>query len=95
MRLLEINNQEEMIAILERASYEVQCRRNIINFMINDGMNNTENFNKYWEEYILYTKAYDKLKHDFQVNHVIPNAGENFQGRWEVDFNTREIKLYD
>ena len=40
MRLLEIDNQEEMVAILERASYEVQCRRNIINFMINDGMNN-------------------------------------------------------
>ena len=61
MRLLEIDNQEEMVAILERAFYEVQCRRNIINFMINDGMNNTE----------------------------------NFQGRWAVDFNTREIKLYD
>ena len=95
MRILNIDNQNEILNILERADYEVSCRRNIINFMIRDGMNNTENFQKYWDEYILYTKAYDKLKYEFQRDYIIPNAGENFTGRWEVDFRTQEIKLYD
>lgn len=91
MRLLEIPNQEEEIQILERASYEVACRSNIINFMINDGMNETDNFKKYWDEYILYTKAYDQLKYEFQRDHI----PKDFNGQWEIDFNTKEIKLYD
>lgn len=95
MRLLEIPNQEQEIAILERANYEVQCRQNIITFMVNDGMTNNDNYKKYWDEYILYTKAYDRLKQEFQDNQVIPNAGEGFNGSWEVDFQKKEIRLYD
>lgn len=95
MRLLEIPNQEEEIKILERASYEAQCRQNIISFMVKDGMTENENYKKYWEEYILYSMAYDKLKNDFQNNCIIPNAGINFQGNWEVDFHSGEIRLYD
>lgn len=95
MRLLEIPNQEEEIMILERANFEVQCRQNIISFMVKDGMTDNDNYKKYWEEYILYNKAYAKLKNDFQNNCIIPNVEKNFQGSWEVDFNTKEIRLYD
>ena len=95
MRLIEIPNQEEEIKILERASYEVQCRQNIINFMIKDGMTENENYKKYWDEYILYSMAYEKLKNDFQNNCILPNVEKNFSGNWEVDFFSGEIKLYD
>lgn len=95
MRLLEIPNQEEEIKILERASYEVQCRQQIITFMINNNMNENENYKKYWEEYILYTQAYNVLKLNFQNNFIKKYAGQDFSGNWEVDFNTKEIKLYD
>ena len=91
MRLLEIPNQEEVILTLERASYEVSCRQNIINFMVRDGMIETDNFKKYWNEYILYTKAYDQLKYEFQDTYI----SKDFSGNWEIDFNTKEIKLYD
>lgn len=96
MRLLEIPNQEEEIRILQRASYEVQCRENIINFMVNDGKDSSdENFKKYWDEYILYSIAYDNLKMDFQENQILKHLGQNFQGSWEVDFRKKEIKIYD
>lgn len=95
MKLLEIPNQEEEIKTLARASYEVQCRQNIINFMVKDGMTENSNYKKYWDEYILYSMAYDKLKNDFQNRCIIPNVKKNFQGNWEVDFNTGEIKIYD
>lgn len=91
MRLLEIPNQEEIILILERANYEVQCRKSIINFMVSDGLNETENFKKYWNEYILYTKAYEQLKYEFQRDYI----PKDFSGNWEIDFNTKEVKLYD
>lgn len=95
MRLLEIPNQEEEIKILERASYEVNCRQNIINFMIRDGIDiNSENYKKYWDEYILYSIAYDSLKQDFQENKIMKYA-KDFKGNWEVDFKKRVIKIYD
>lgn len=96
MRLIEIPNQEREISILERASYEVQCRENIINFMINSRKDlNDNNFKKFWEEYIYYTMAYDHLKIEFQNSQILKQLGENFSGSWEVDFKTREIKIYD
>jgi hypothetical protein len=66
MRLLEIPNQEEEIRILERANFEVLCRQNIIKYMIKDGIDtNSKEYKNYWNEYLLYTQAYEKLKLDF------------------------------
>ena len=95
MKLLEIPNKEQIILTLETASYEVQCRQNIINLMIRDNLTETESFKKFWNEYKLYTKAYDQLKHEFERDYILPNAGENFQGKWEVDFYTKEVKISD
>lgn len=96
MRLLEIPNQEEEIKILERASYEVSCRQNIINFLIKDGIDlNDKKYKNYWDEYILYTIAYDQLKQNFQENQILKAMGQDFTGNWEVDFQKRVIKIYD
>lgn len=95
MRLLELDNKEELIFPLERASYEVRARRDICQFMVADGMANNENYKAYYNEYLLYMKAYDKMKQDFQDNYILPNVGKDFTGSWEVDFNTQEIKIYD
>ena len=95
MKLLEIPNQEQIILTLETASYEVQCRQNIINLMVRDNLTETENFKKFWNEYKLYTKAYDHLKYEFERDYILPNVGEDFQGEWEVDFYTKEVKISD
>jgi hypothetical protein len=63
--------------------------------MVRDGLANTDNYKKYWDEYILYSMAFDKLKMDYRINYIIPNAGDDFSGGWEVDFTTKEIMLYD
>ncbi len=95
MRLLEIPDKDEQIAILERAAYEVECRNNIINYMVSNGLKDSESYKEYWEEYLTYSKAYNKLKYDFQINYIIPNAGKKFNGHWEINFFTKEIMLYD
>ena len=95
MKILEIPNQEQIILTLETASYEVQCRENIINLMVRDGFTSNESYKKFWDEYKLYSKAYDHLKHEFEQNYILPNAGENFQGTWQVDFYTKEITISD
>lgn len=96
MKILEIENQEAEINVLYRASYEVQCRENIIKFMLNDGKDISDaHFKKFWDEYILYSMAYDKLKSEFQQNQILKHLGEDFIGSWEVDFTTKEIKIYD
>jgi hypothetical protein len=95
MRLLTIEDQEHIIDALERASYEVTCRENLLNHMIRNDLKDTDAYKEYWEEYLYFTKAYEVLKKNFQLNYVQKHAGENFKGRWEVDFFTKEIKLYD
>lgn len=96
MRLLEIPNQEEEIRILERANFEVLCRQNIIKYMIRDGINtNSQEYKNYWNEYLLYTQAYEKLKLDFQNNIILKILGEDFQGDWEVIFDSKEVRIYD
>jgi hypothetical protein len=94
MRLLNIENKEDAINALERASYEVLCRQNIINYMISNNMKGTDNYNEYWEEYLYFSKAYEVLKKNFQVNYIL-KLEPDFRGRWEVDFFTKEVKLYD
>lgn len=95
MKLLNIVNQEQIILTLETASYEVQCRQNIINLMVRDGLSDNDNFKKFWNEYKLYSKAYDQLKYEFERDYIRPNMPQDFQGQWEVDFYTKEIKVYD
>ena len=95
MRLLNIANQEEIIDSLERASYEVTCRENLLNYMIKNNLKDTDAYREYWEEYLYFSKAYEVLKHNFQLKYVQEYAGKDFKGRWEVDFFTKEIKLYD
>ena len=95
MKILNIENQKEIISKLERASYEVDCRKSILGFLINQNQSNSEAYQNYWEEYLIYNKAFQKLKYDFTKKYIIPAAENPETANWHVDFNTGEIKIYD
>jgi hypothetical protein len=63
--------------------------------MVRDGFTNNETYKKFWNEYKLYSKAYDRLKHEFERDYILANMGEDFQGEWKVDFYTKEITVSD
>ena len=95
MKAITLVEHEDILNKLERAYYEVQGRQNIINFMIVNGMSENKNFQTYWDTYLCYLKVYENFKEEFRVTCVLPLVGENFEGNWEVDFNRKEVKIYD
>ena len=93
MRVLNIENQKEIVSKLERASYEVDCRKSILSFLINQNQSNSEAYKNYWEEYLVYNKAFQKLKYDFTQQYIIPVVENPETANWYVDFNTGEVTL--
>ena len=95
MQTITIPDQEKVINVLKRANYEVSGRQQIINFMIANNMRNHDSFKEYWQEYLDYLMAYEVLKDKFEKEYIIPAVGENAAKKWEVDFITDEIRLYN
>ena len=94
MRTITIPDQKQAIAPLKKANYEVHGRQQIINFMVTNGMKDHPNFKEYWQEYLNYMMAYEKLKEEFYKIHIAP-IETNRDVRWEVDFIYDEIRIYD
>ena len=63
--------------------------------MLNNNMKEHPTYKSTWEDYLNALKAYDTEKENFRVNYIVPAVGENFNGRWEVTFATKEVKIYD
>jgi hypothetical protein len=62
---IDMSNYSKELDTLERTMYELKGRENVINFMIINGLKSHENYNYFWEEYLLYLKAYEILKKEF------------------------------
>lgn len=94
MHIIDMTNHLDELEVLERAKYELAGRENVINFMVINGLKSHENYTYFWEEYLLYLKAYDILKEEFHNNFIRPQI--NFTNyRWEVDFEKKEVKVYE
>lgn len=95
MRVITIPDQENAIAILKKANYEVLGRQQIINFMITNGLKEHTHFKDYWQEYLDYTAAYELLKEEFKTKYIIPIVGDDSTKIWEVDFINNEVRIHD
>lgn len=93
-----LNNQEaeQLIFYLERMTYELLARENIIEFMTIHDWKDTDKYNKIWEEYLQYLKAYDILKEEFRIKYIAPYLQEdNFNQKWKLNFITKEVIVYE
>lgn len=89
---------EEFINKLERVHYEVIGRQHIVNYMNLNGMNNDENYQNLWEEYLQYLKVYDILKNQINEKYLNPAIKQKIISQnytWEIDFDTSRIKVYE
>ena len=97
MHIIDMSNHQEELDILERMNYEVLGRESNIEFMTIQGLRDHENYNYFWEEYLLYLKAYNKLKLDFNNNVIYPEAQKIGlkDYRWEVIFEKKEVLIHE
>ena len=89
--ILDMSEFENEINVLERIHYEIDARSRIINLMIDEGTTeHNETFNKYWETFLEYIKAYNILKNKFYENHL----SEYKEGTWALDFMSKQVTIY-
>lgn len=102
MNIIDISAYSDDILPLERAHYEVTARQNIIQFMMTQNMKTNSLYQEYWEEYLMYLKAYSILKQQF-INTIINKLikddliAHDFQlnnnTEWTVDFFKKELQI--
>lgn len=91
MKIINISDYEQELNILERCFYEVEARKNIIDYMLVIGRKENPIFEETWEEYLSYLKAYNIAKNNFTINCIEKILGHNNYTGWKVDFEKKEV----
>lgn len=75
---------------IETLQFETRARQDLLSFML-DGRatTNSEQFQKYHDEYTQFFYEYEKAKEELQ-NTYVPEGSK----RWELDFAACEVKIY-
>ena len=89
--IINVSEFEDDINLLERAHYEVNGRQSILGFMVSNGLEDSDNYKKFWEQYLEYMKTYNFLKDQFQKNQLsnYPNKIRH------LNFTTKEVIIVD
>lgn len=81
---------EEVSNHMEGLMYEMNARKDLLAFMIVNGMNHSEDFKIYHQEYVESMINYEKGKKELANNYVLdkyPNC------TWALDFATHTINI--
>lgn len=81
---------ETLCKRIEAIQFEVNARKDLLAFMMDGRLTiDSEQFEKYHDEYIQYHVEYEKAKQELQDKYV-PDGSK----RWELDFSSCEVKIY-
>lgn len=81
------------LSMVERLFLEVSGRENILNFMIQSNLKDSERYQEYWNEYIHYLKAYNDVKSNFADN-VLSKLIDESYSNWQLNFDKKEVVFY-
>lgn len=86
---------EGLVNLIESLQYEANARKDLLAFMLNNGMGETEGYTKYHYDYIEFSAKFDIAKRDFEQNFVKVKYPDAIS--WNLDFasNTVAIVLRD
>jgi hypothetical protein len=90
-KIIKIENQE-LINLIEKLHYEVNSRKDLIAYMLNNNMRtDTEAYEKYNREYREFYIQYNEAKNKLEEIYV-RTAVEN-PINWNLDFETSEVTI--
>lgn len=85
-----------IVSDLQRLSVEVESRKDLIAFMIQNGMDlESDKFKQYEDEYKKFFLEYSLAKTKFESEFCKPEAakeGKQLQ-KWDLDFGSEEVTL--
>ena len=91
MKTIIKNIPDAEITKMEALTYEIGARKDIIAFMIDKNMTDSDSFNTYYNEYMKFYKEFDFAKNNISEKYV---ATEYPNCVWNLNFYTRELEIY-
>jgi len=82
---------EETVNFLEALSYEVESRKNLLDFLSEKPDVNEKLFDKYFSEYQEFFVKYDLAKKNFEFTYIREKYPQVIN--WELTFYNRELKI--
>ncbi len=95
VRIINISEYDNEILELQKAHFEARCRENILEHLIMNNQRDTVQFEKFWNEYVQYSIAYNAAKDKFSDDCVYKIVGKGFKGNWKIDFDKKELTIED
>ena len=93
------NTYKDDVNALRRTHFEVVGRKNILTYMLENGMKGQEVYENMWEEYLEYLSKYNTAKRDFTATCVSKLMEENnipvTTQIWNIDFEKCELIISD
>ena len=75
---------------LERLSYEVDARKDLLAFLLERGQEESDSFRRYHREYVDLRAQYELAKKELADRFVAP---EHPEGVWRLDFATATLTI--
>lgn len=80
---------EDFCNLIESLQYEVDSRKDLLNFMVNSGIDvENDSFKKYHKQYMEYFVKYNTAKSELQQEYIDTRGSFN---RWNLNFATGEV----
>ncbi len=89
MQIIKLEQNDDLIA-LEKAFFEMSAQREIVVYMIDAQMNYSQFFDKFNQTHKDFI-----IKKDKYYKKYIENKLTNDMLSWEINFETKELYLYD
>ncbi len=77
---------------IESLNYEVDARKSLLTFALNKGMDNTDAFNKYHDEYREFFMKFEVAKKDLYDRYV-KEKWDDQKVTWKLYYSTNTIEI--
>lgn len=79
----------ELCEKIKKLQYKVESRKEVISYMLNNKNIDSEQFEKYQEEYENYFQLYNEAKQELVDTYI----GKNTSVNWNLEFKTCELTI--
>lgn len=91
-QVIDLQEYSEEVYKIKRFQAEADGRARILSIMVESGMNNSENFSKYFSEYLDYCEKFNIAKNEFVNNTIAPKVNGTIMN-WSIFYDDMEIVL--
>lgn len=91
-QVIDLQEYSEEIYKIKRLQAEADGRARVLSIMVESGMNSSENFNKYFSEYLNCCEKFDNTKTEFVEKVIAPQVNGTIMN-WSISYDNMEITL--